>query len=257
MDINNINIEELMYNLIERIAQLGHPIVFKGHMVLKHLIMSESINIGTYRGTRDIDMDWCDSLENKVAIENELDSLIQSYNTDSLRLLKTRDFTETNSGGFTVAYNGNKLFSVDISLRLNPFVELYVTNNGVKFVGSSRYKMLADKIRAISTKVVYRRVKDIYDLYLLSHLKGLKYNSIQHIIEYEYEYNKRGIGEFVQFTDNLKEITHAYNELKGIVNKPDFKLVYGVVRDFVYPFMLKMGTCQIDKTWNIKSRSWV
>lgn len=93
--------------------------------------------------------------------------------------------------------------------------------------------MLVDKIRVISTRKVFRRVKDIVDVYILSSSKGIKLEKIQDILQ---EY-KNDLGNFSAFIERKDDLEHAYEKLKGITNKPSFSEVYTQVKIFLMPFI--------------------
>jgi hypothetical protein len=107
------------------------------------------------------------------------------------------------------------------------------------------------KMCAISSKLALRRSKDIYDLYLLSFLKGYKIKNIIEICEYQ---NKE-VGDFAIFANNISDLMHAYGELRNVVNKPDFEEVYGRVRDFCLPFITRDYEF-INGSWSPYTEMW-
>ena len=72
--------------------------------------------------------------------------------------------------------NEEKVASVDLSVRKNPFCRPYFFYvNGISINGASLSKMLSDKICAVSGENVCRRMKDILDVYVLSFITEIDY----------------------------------------------------------------------------------
>lgn len=240
----------IMYEVIEIMAKMKLPVVFKGAMVLRH-VMSVSGLVDTYRLTRDIDMDWIDRGASIEELTSMIRAAVNELGIKGLSVICRRMPTEGKSAGFVVNYQGRKLFSFDISLRPNPFYVDYVTNKGVIFTGASIEKMYADKVNTISSKIVFRRIKDIYDLYLLSFLTGY---TISNIVEI-HQYQDKEIQKFDEFNNRVEDLKHAYGKLDYVANKPEFEIVYSRVRDFCLPFI----TCSYKKCngiWSPKEGLW-
>lgn len=253
--MSNINTEQsrkLMNNLIEKMAILKYPVVFKGALVMQNLLDMHGIS-NTYRGTEDIDMDWGTTLENKTLVQNAIENVVKSLGIDGVYIEKTRDFGDKQSGGFNIVHQKNILFSLDVNLRENPFFAAYKTDNGINFNGASKEKMIADKILVISKQLVFRRSKDIYDLHLLGQLPNIRYNDIVYIINV----SNKPLGEFKQFINNILELKHSYDKLRGIVNKPSFEESYTYVRDFISPFILGLEAYNNHITWISNERRWI
>ena len=95
--------------------------------------------------------------------------------------------------------------------------------------------MLADKISAVSTDKIFRRVKDIVDLYYLSQVFPFRSDVIKQILEE----NDRKLGEFHGFLSRKSELEHAYDKFRfaGDVIKPAFNDVYAAVRSYIKDFL--------------------
>ena len=242
---------ELMYKVIESISILKYPIVFKGALVLNHLMETKGI-IETQRGTKDIDADWVGgriSMEELLSIIKEAIFYIE---IDGLEVRLIREATERRSSGFEVLLNDQNLFSFDISLRENEFTTEYTTKNGIVFIGASKEKIFVDKISAISGRVLFRRIKDIYDLYLLSMLDGYYIREINYVLEH----SGRELSGFNEFINDIDEIKNAYLKMRGIINPPEFDIMYGRVRDFSSPYITN-GYTSGNGLWNVKAGLWI
>lgn len=166
----NITAEEnLMYKVMKVIYDSGIPISFKGSMVLKACLMEAGYSEET-RHTVDIDANWnSDTPPSVEQMTNSLRSAIQNSGID-LDVSLYRMYGEGRSAGFELAdkSTGEILFSMDIDVnRPIPPTKIYEVA-GLRFRGVSPAQMIADKILVISTDKVFRRVKDVVDLYYLS-----------------------------------------------------------------------------------------
>lgn len=110
-------------------------------------------------------------------------------------------------------------------------------------------KIYADKIKTISTDLVYSRVKDIYDLYVLSGLEGFRISSINKILPTL----RRPLGDFDDFLNGAFKqngIEDEYKKMVDIVNPPDFKTIYNMVKIFCSPFITGQNR-NSDAVWVI------
>jgi hypothetical protein len=116
----------------------------------------------------------------------------------------------------------------------------------VTFQGVTPDNVLADKISVIASDKVFRRTKDLIDVYALSHCVSVKTADIHGIWKRE----SRIIGRFDAFCNRQDELRHAYDKLRRIDTKPEFDKIYSCLFKFLQPFIEK-DTAQ--KIW-ISSR---
>lgn len=160
----------MMVRFIEELSELNAPIVFKGAIVLKTALKDSQI--ATQRGTRDVDGDWVMSEPTMEVLLNTVSTALSKVG-DEYSVVVTREYGANKSAGFSVQNieTLEQLFTFDLSVKKNPFYSTYYsTVNGIAFRGATPAKMVADKLHGISTRTVFRRCKDIVDLYLLSSL---------------------------------------------------------------------------------------
>lgn len=246
----------LMYTMMGTLARLGCPVVFKGAMVLNNIITGLDIN--TNRMTKDIDADWVDSTVTNETLLNALATALSTIGNPNLYITQTREFASGRSAGFSIKdrITGIEIFTMDISVKYNNYYTTYYLPNGIQYTGQRPDKIYADKLYVLSTRKVYRRVKDMYDMYLLSHLTGYTLSGIRDILAN----TGKTLEDFEHFlTDKIqpKGLEYAYNSMTHITNKPDFKDIHEIVKDFIVPFI--SGT-NIDATWvynkDLKRGSW-
>lgn len=223
---------ELLYRIMEELSKDGVPIVFKGAMVL-NLIVQKNNPAKTERLTKDIDGDW---IGEGPTMSQMKDALIKATKkVDSTLDIKIyREFGERKSAGFKIVNErGEKVASIDLSVRKNEFCIPYLSYiNDVSITGASLDKMLSDKIYAVSSKSVCRRVKDLVDIYVISYLTEVQIKNLCEI----WEKTERQIGDFSEFQEKMFDIAEAYGKMKGIKNKPDFLQLYNRVSEFLCPF---------------------
>ena len=214
-------LEKLLNLVIEELSNLKVPIVFKGGMVTKFTLKNK--NNVMNRNTKDIDGDYIET-ENvsmellKSIVEKAVKQINKNYEVEIFR-----EFGDSRAAGFLVKENNERLFSIDISVRKNPYTKIYLWLNEVPIIGQKEIKMVVDKLSVISSKKIYRRAQDLVDLYnLIISIEDIK---LQEIFQISKESNKE-IGNFEEFLNELDKVEHAYSKLRGIFNKKNFKEVY-------------------------------
>lgn len=229
----NITAEEnLMYKVMKAIYDSGIPISFKGSMVLKACLMEAGYSEET-RHTVDIDANWnSDTPPSAEQMTHSLQSAIQNSGID-LDVSLYRMYGEGRSAGFELAdkSTGEILFSMDIDVnRPIPPTKIYEVA-GLRFRGVSPAQMIADKISAISTDTVFRRVKDVVDLYYLSKVFEFDRDAILGAVGN----SGRTLDSFHGFLHRVEDLEHSYDKFRfaGGVNKPTFEEVYSAVKVYI------------------------
>jgi hypothetical protein len=187
--------EKFMYRIMGKISESDVPIIFKGAMVTK-LILSESGYSALERQTKDIDANWVDS-------PPSMDVLVEAIN-NSLGELKNeiyavafREYGEKVSAGISIRGKDTdeEIISMDISIKPVHGIKFY--NYGeISFKGVLANEILSDKITVLSKKAIFRRAKDIVDVYALSHC--VKVNTSE-IFEMFRKNPNREVGTFDEF----------------------------------------------------------
>jgi hypothetical protein len=110
-------------------------------------------------------------------------------------------------------------------------------------------EILADKITVLSGRRMFRRAKDLIDVYALAHCVEVRTAEVFGVIA-----DKRlSLGGFDEFLNRRGDVEHAYGKLKGIEKKPSFDDVYPYLAAFVDPFIQKDETPRI---WNGGKQTW-
>jgi len=241
--------ERFMYLLMGKISESNAPIVFKGAMVTK-LILAENGYTALERQTKDIDANW-------VGTPPSMNALVDTVN-HSLGELKNqiyaiafREYGEKMSAGISIRekQTDEEIISMDIDMRPIHGSRIYHYGE-IGFRGVLVDEVLADKLTVLSKKRIFRRVKDMVDIYALGHC--VKVNTAA-IFEMFQKNPDREVGVFDEFVHRRQDVEHAYERLRGIENKPPFDQVYQYLMRFIQPFVIRDMTPQV---WNSQRISW-
>ena len=229
----NITAEEkLMYSVMKAIYDSGIPISFKGSMVMKAYLMEAGYTEET-RHTVDIDANWySDTAPTKEQMVESLQKAIQKSGID-LKVDLYRMYGEGRSAGFELSDmdTGEQLFTMDIDVN-RPAIQTKVYEvAGVQFRGVVPTQMIADKLSAISTNKVFRRIKDVVDLYYISKVFTFDKTEVLETLGN----GGRTLGTFEEFLCRPDDLRHSYEKFRftGNVNKPSFDEVYYAVKEYI------------------------
>ncbi len=224
--------EKLMYEVMKAIYDSGISISFKGSMVLKACLMEAGFSEDT-RHTVDIDANWnsdtapsaeqmTESLQNALK-KNGLDYDVNIY----------RMYGEGRSAGFELANKdtGEILFSMDIDVNRPVTPTKIYEVDGLRFRGVSPSQMIADKVSSVSTDKVFRRVKDVVDLYYISKVFDFDKAEVMQTLNA----SGRSLDSFNGFLLRTEELRHSYEKFRfaGDVGKPPFDEIYRAVKAYL------------------------
>ena len=229
----NITAEEkLMYQVMKAIYESSIPINFKGSMVLKACLMEAGYTEQT-RHTVDIDANW--NSETPPTAEQMVESLQNALNKGGVDLdvRLYRRYGKGRSAGFELVDKETEeaIFSMDIDVnRPMPQTKIYEIE-GFCFCGVAPVQMIADKLAVISSDKVFRRIKDVVDMYYIS--KVFEFNA--HDVLDALRRSQRTLGDYHGFLRREDELKHSYEKFRftGDVNKPPFEEVYDTVLMFI------------------------
>lgn len=224
--------ERMMYKVMKALYDSGIPISFKGSMVLKACLMEA----GYYEDTRhtvDIDGNW---YSDKLPSAEQMVESIQSALDENNILLNVglyRMYGEKRSAGFELKDKTTNeiIFTMDIDVnRPTTSTKIYEVD-GVRFRGVLPVQMIADKVSVISTDKVFRRIKDVIDMYYISQTFELDVNEVYTSLDK----SGRVLGTFDGFLNRTEELKHSYDKFRfvGKVDKPVFEEVYSSVKEYI------------------------
>lgn len=203
--------EKLMYQVMKAIYENGIPISFKGSMVLKACLL-EAGYLNETRHTLDIDANWnTDTLPSAEQMTDSLQKALQKSGIE-LNVSLYRMYGEGRSAGFelTNPSTGEVFFTMDIDVnRPIPPTKIYEVEK-IQFCGVTPVQMIADKLSVISTKKVFRRIKDVVDLYYLSKVFPLDKEAVMEILNI----SQKTLGDFADFLHSTELLKHSYEKFR-------------------------------------------
>lgn len=224
--------EQLMYEVMKAIYEQDIPVCFKGSMVLKAYLL-EAGYTEEVRHTVDIDANW--NSETPPSADTLVSTLQAAVDNAGIPadVSMNRMYGEGRSAGFTFTGRETKeeLFLMDMDVnRPIPEMQIYEIA-GLRFRGVSPTQMIADKVSVVSSKKVFRRIKDMVDLYYLS--KVFMFNTAE--VLQTLEKSGRTRDHFQGFLNRPTELRHAYDKFRfgGDISKPTFEEVYHTVKSFI------------------------
>ena len=115
-----------------------------------------------------------------------------------------------------------------------PGIQVYRLED-IQFRGVIVQQMLVDKIAVVSSSKVFRRIKDMVDLYYLSQCVQINVEDVRSIAEK----TNRKIEDFSDFMTRKDDLKHAYDKFRfsGSAEKPDFETVYLAVWDYLHDLL--------------------
>ena len=241
--------ERLMYQIMGSISKSGAPLVFKGALIAK-LVLAEYGFTSVNRPTIDIDANWIDAPPTMSDLNNIVNRSLEIFNGE-LYSEATREYGDKKSAGISVkeTKTGNKIISIDISVKPVHGSRIYHYGE-IDVRGVLPNEILSDKITVLSTKMIFRRAKDVVDVYALARCVRVRTSEIYEIFR---NHPERKVGVFDEFYNRRGDVEHAYNMLKGIEGKPPFDDVYLYLSKFVRPFAMRDETPMV---WNSAGTAW-
>ena len=228
--------EKLMYQVMKAIYESGIPISFKGSMVMKACLMEAGYDANT-RHTVDIDGNWySETMPASEQMEASIQEALDNGNIH-LKVKLYRMYGEKRSAGFELKdpSTDEVVFTMDIDVNRPKVPTRIYEVEGIRFNGIILNQMIADKVSVISTDKVFRRIKDLVDLYYYSQVFGFNKDEIIKLLNN----SGREMGDFNGFNNRVDELEHSYTKFRfsGDVEKPEFKDVYDRVKNYVSDIM--------------------
>lgn len=224
--------EKIMYEVMTAIYSGGIPMSFKGSMVLKACLIEAGFSEDT-RHTVDIDGNWYSDVP--PTGEQMVQSLQKALKRNGIDLEVSlyRMYGTGRSAGFelTDRSSGEILFSMDVDVNRPVSSTKIYEVEGIRFCGVSPSQMITDKVSAISTDKVFRRIKDVVDLYYISKVFTFDKSEVVQVLKD----TGRALENFRGFLGRADDLRHSYEKFRfaGDVSKPPFDEVYSAVKAYI------------------------
>lgn len=220
------NLENILYRIVEEVSKENAPIVFKGGLAINDIISHENSSNNVERKTVDIDANWTGNVDhNQITktFEKAIKRVNPNYEIELYRLPEERK-----SMGYKILDNNIVITKIDLDIKNNPFYVTYRINDiDIKY--SSKEKIMADKLSALSNEHPFRRAKDLLDIFLILEIENIDFSKIEEILKYD----NRKLGDFSTMIGNIQQMKDSYESLNGITNKPEFSEVWNKVKNYL------------------------
>lgn len=201
-------------------------------MVLKACLLEAGYTEET-RHTVDIDANWNSDIPPSAGqMTDSLQSALEKSGID-LDVSIYRMYGDGRSAGFELSerVTGEMLFTMDIDVKRPVSSTKMYEVEGLQFRGVSPSQMITDKLSTISTDKVFRRIKDVVDLYYISKVFDFNRDDVMQTLKD----SGRTLDTFQGFLHRSEDLRHSYEKFRfaGDVNKPLFDEVYCAVKSYI------------------------
>jgi hypothetical protein len=205
--------------------KLSESVSFKGAFVM-YSILRKLPSMSLIRATSDIDLD----VEDMEVLHYASDNLLRILNMSEKYkyvLIKERGFEKNPSGNsltFEVSEGVSKVrVKIDMNIgrsehRINYFPY------GLNFIGNDVFDMLCDKLYVASTSKLPRRIKDLYDIYVYSHVMRTR---LEHTVNMWGDRKITG-PVYVLNEENYPDMKHAFEVHSEFKNKNFYEILHRV-----------------------------
>lgn len=222
---------DVLYQVIRNLEVIQAPVAIKGGLLLRASLRKYRSDIE--RNTIDIDANWLSKSPDIFEMQSVLKQAVQLSFPDYDVTIR-RHYGEAQSAGFEIRNeNGEVITHMDIDVECPIEVKQYMIENE-PFTGVVMEEMLSDKISVLSSPQIMRRTKDLLDVYAIT--KSIPYDRVKLLCRL----SERDLGDFSTLRTRKEDLRHGYEKLRGVINKPDFDLVYETVSDYCSVLMTEL-----------------
>lgn len=255
-NISNINdiFEYLAYtaNLISR-SYFGNKLILKGGTALMSKLI-ECNRTDLSRLTGDLDI-HCNNKEVWINFYTNIETILNNNNMGYVyKITKRRSMekglVQSDSLVFELNDNGTIIkFKIDMNIKSNSIITVEYSPI-LNMTTYDAYTMLSDKISSVSSRVIFRRIKDLYDLAVLITLQDYSYTEIMKHIKIKHP-NFEPVNMLT--SSNFNDLEHAYKLYTGIRNKPGIEYLIGYCSTFLQPIYTGYKG---ELLWSAQLTSW-
>lgn len=235
-------------------SEYGNKFILKGDSVLVTRVL-ELNRPDLYRLTSDLDI-HCDKQEVWDRFCSEVVDLLNNNDRGyEYYLVKRRSLEKpmNNSDSLTfrlVTEDDVIEFKMDMNIKSNSIITAEFST-ALNMKTYDAMTMLSDKVVAVSSRAVYRRAKDLYDIYVIMSMYSFNIRNLQEYIKLKHpdaNLTNMLVGE------NYTDIEHAYERYEGISNKPLLQVLFTSVQSFLQPVYMGVSSGLV---WDSKQGRWL
>lgn len=210
-------------------------LVLKGGLALEDKLRATAPDFLRY--THDIDL-HVGSIETYTEVFGDIESWLNSgTNKYVFKSTKVRDFKNGSAGYDFIVSAGTEQMRVGIDLNVAPMQIISIDYTDTFSIPTyDIYTMLADKMAVMCNRVIFRRIKDLYDIYAILHLADISYAQLRQRVERK----RPGVvsqRNYMLLPEHYDSLQHAFTQFKGIEQHHDFDSIISVVSYFVTKYM--------------------
>jgi hypothetical protein len=240
-------LEQRMYQILGAVSATDAPIVFVGGLITK-LILAEN-DFSLDRPTVDIDANWTGAPPSMDGLVRAVNQSLEVFDGELVAQAK-REYDDQQTAGLSIVETatGSVVISMDIDIRPVSGSRIYYYGE-MEIRGVLPTEILADKVSVLSSRYIFRRAKDMVDVYALAHCVRASTSEIYDV----HRMKGSELGAFFEFYSRRQDVEHAYERLRGISGKPAFAEIHAYLEKFVSPFAQKD---EAPRLWNTGTSEW-
>lgn len=210
-------------------------LVLKGGLALEDKLRATAPDFLRY--THDIDL-HVGSIETYTEVFGDIESWLNSgTNKYVFKSTKVRDFKNGSAGYDFIVSAGTEQMRVGIDLNVAPMQIISIDYTDTFSIPTyDIYTMLADKMAVMCNRVIFRRIKDLYDIYAILHLADISYAQLWQRVGRK----RPGVVSqcnYMLLPEHYDSLQHAFTQFKGIEQHHDFDSIISVVSYFMTKYM--------------------
>jgi len=241
-------------------SKYKNDFLMRGMFVLRSFLY-DKIDNNLLRATTDIDSDF-KNIESWESLVSEIETLLTENSKLGVQYVvaKRRGFHANPNSDSLQIYAKTQPADIRISLDMNIRTwkesQIYMLPQ-LTFEANTFYTMLCDKISVLTQARLQRRIKDLYDVYLIQRSVDIDMDKLVSVWTQE----NRTLGEPIAILspELLPNLKHAFEAYRGFHKSVNFDETYTEVIDFAEDiFQVLYGYDSHNKRrWVISDRRWI
>lgn len=245
-ELEFIDIPKIISDMVQQIADDSFPFVIRGANTLDFVYSDNSIS-EDIRDTYNLNLQCNATTFDESFLDKQIVNLLHTVSKD-LTFVRSKSSRISLSYIYTIYKNGIRLFNIIVDKSIDLHYRTVKVGDG-KVSYYEIEALIADKVYNISCDRVLQHAVDLYDLYTIISKHRCSLYEVRNFIAIHYQ-GLCGSWEFVREKSRLLQL--AYNDVKGVSNKPSWEECITLINTFLNPFITEidtnlhwMGTCWV------------